>query len=182
MEKSPDVLEVAAGNDQDRFMPVGIRLPWWEWVTHALAWLSGVLVVVLTVVVTAEVVMRYFFNRPLGWSVELSEYFMLYLTFLAAPWVMKHDQHVRVDVVAENLPPAAARVLRAVGNLLGLAACLLLTAFAGVLLYDSIITGAMAEKVLRFPRYILVMVVPISSALMAVYFIRMLTQSNRADR
>ena len=160
--------------EKERFFPAGKQLPLWEWSTHAFAFLSGVLIVTMALLVTTEVFMRYFLDRPLGWSVELSEYFMLYLTFLAAPWVLKYDQHVRVDVLVENLPRGAARTLRVFGNLLGLVACLLLALFAGILTYEFFVTGAMADKVLRFPKFFLVIVVPMSSMLMAAYFVRLL--------
>lgn len=172
VDNQPHVVTETDGGQQDRFFPKGTPLAGWEWVTHALAWLSGLLIVALALLVTAEVVLRYFFKSPLGWSVEVSEYIVLFLTFLAAPWVLKYDQHVRVDVLVESLPNPARRVTRWVGNLIGLAACLILLYYSSVLFYESITTGAMVAKVFRVPRALLVGVIPVGSLLMAAYFLR----------
>lgn len=174
VEKDPQIVIDAEGGQQDGFFPKGTSLAGWDWVTHGLAWLSGFLIAVLTLLVTSEVVLRYFFKNPLGWSVEISEYIVLFITFLAAPWVLKYDQHVRVDVLVGALPPFARSALKFVGNVLGLSACLLLLYFSGILFYDSYVFGTVVEKVLRVPRALLVGVIPLSCALMAGYFTRAL--------
>lgn len=44
--------------------------------------------------ICVEVAMRQVFNKPLMWTVEISEYLQVYITFLGAAWVLKNDSAV----------------------------------------------------------------------------------------
>ena len=50
-----------------------------------------------------EVFLRTFFNRPQEWVMELSEYALLYITFLSAAFVLKKEGHIVVDLVTCRL-------------------------------------------------------------------------------
>ena len=61
---------------------------------HILRILVAIACVILSLVmlsVCLEVFLRYFLNRPQVWVIELSEYALLYITFLSAAWVLKSD-------------------------------------------------------------------------------------------
>ena len=45
--------------------------------------------VAMMLVVCAEVLLRYGFNSPISWVVEISEYALLWITFLGAAWVLR---------------------------------------------------------------------------------------------
>ena len=45
--------------------------------------------------------MRYFLNRPLVWVLELTEYALLWVTFLGAAWLLRQGGHVQVDVIVD---------------------------------------------------------------------------------
>ena len=70
-----------------------------------------------------EVVLRYFFDRPQVWVIELSEYALLYITFLGAAWVLKADGHVTVDLFTALLN---SRV-RAICSLVSFIVCVLVS-------------------------------------------------------
>ena len=59
---------------------------------------AGVLIILIMLCVCVDVIMRYFFNSPLFWVVELGEYAMLYITFTGAAWLLKTDGHVTIDI------------------------------------------------------------------------------------
>ena len=52
--------------------------------------------------VTNDVVMRYVFNRPTTWGLEISEYLLLYITLLSLSYTLLVDRHVRVDLVVKR--------------------------------------------------------------------------------
>ena len=66
-------------------------------------------------------------NAGLGgiaWSNEISEDMLYLMTLLAAPWLLRQGQHIRVDIVLRALPARLAWLLEWVGDLLGLACSL----------------------------------------------------------
>ena len=74
-----------------------------EWLGRAVSWLSLGMVVVTTLVV----LMRYGFD--LGWiGLQESVVYMHALLFmLGAAYTLKHDGHVRVDIIYQRLRPRA---------------------------------------------------------------------------
>ena len=77
----------------------------WDSLLNGLAYFAGLLVVTVTFSVLYEIVARYFFNSPTIWAVDLTEYSLVYITFLGTPWVLRDHAHTRVELVVERLRP-----------------------------------------------------------------------------
>ncbi len=58
--------------------------------------LAEICLVFLLILVFNEVIARYVLNKPTLYSVELSEYLLLFVAFMAAGWVMQNNRHVRM--------------------------------------------------------------------------------------
>jgi len=56
------------------------------------------LVMVILGVMAAQVIARYFFQHPLSWSEEVARLAMIWLTFIAASFVLAERQHVAVEL------------------------------------------------------------------------------------
>ena len=65
----------------------------------------------LVVIVSTQVVLRYFFNTSLDWAWEASRLSFVASIFLAIPLALKEGGHVGIDVVLPHLP---SRLRRAV--------------------------------------------------------------------
>lgn len=63
------------------------------------------LVVFMILIITFDVTMRYIFNKPTQWAYDVS--YMLLATFISMGFcfVMRHRNHVRVDVLYSHLSP-----------------------------------------------------------------------------
>ncbi len=83
-------------------------------IASALAWFSSLLLFAVGVMLTYEVVARYFFNSPTIWAEELSRLFMIWAVFLASATLLRWDDHIRVTVVVDLLPEAPRRAMRVV--------------------------------------------------------------------
>src|SRR5690606_13541067 len=75
------------------------------YIVQILAGFTALCVVFLIVAIGAEAIIR-----SLGWGyirgvIDLSEFSMFLLAVLAAPWLLRENQHIRVDIVVANLPP-----------------------------------------------------------------------------
>jgi TRAP-type C4-dicarboxylate transport system permease small subunit len=101
-------------------------------VPKVLAWLhrgaENVLVALLAVLFTAfivQIVFRYFFNFPIGWTAELSVIAWLWLVMWAAGFVTRESEEIRFDILSGAVGPRTARVM---GIIVGVAIVILYAA------------------------------------------------------
>jgi TRAP-type C4-dicarboxylate transport system permease small subunit len=122
--------------------------------------------------ITYEVLMRYLLGRPTFWAVDLSEYAMLWAAFLAAPWVLRREGHVRVEVFVERMTPAQQRRLGVVISAIGAIACAVMAWQGAATVWDFYVRGTFVAREWQFPQFIPYLVIPIGSALLTVEFAR----------
>ena len=77
-------------------------------VTAALLLAVGVMVGV----VSAQVTLRYGFNRSIDWADELSRLAFVWSIFLAIPLGVRQGAHIGIDIVVHKFPTAVQRGLR----------------------------------------------------------------------
>ena len=58
-----------------------------------------------------QIVFRYFFNFPIGWSSELSVITWLYMTLLGSTFWLTESEEVRFDLISGSLPPIGKRIV-----------------------------------------------------------------------
>lgn len=68
-----------------------------------LATTSGLCLLGVMVIVTYEVVMRYFFDSPTNWVVEMSTYLVIASLFLSQAYAAQTERHVRMDFFVSKL-------------------------------------------------------------------------------
>lgn len=80
-------------------------------------WLNRVLLMALlalmSVLVFANVVLRYTTGDSIVWAEELSRYLMIWLTFLGAGLVLRFGGHLAIDNLQDAVSARAGRYLRA---------------------------------------------------------------------
>ncbi len=69
-----------------------------------------------------QIVFRYFFNFPIGWTSELSVIAWLYMTLLGSAFWLKESDEIRFDLISGTLGPVGRRV---VGLVIAVAAVIL---------------------------------------------------------
>ena len=113
--------------------------------------------------------------KNLPWVLEVSEYILFGATFLAAPWVLRHGGHVRVDVVERALGPRARRALRLLAHSAGLAVCLFLVIYGARTALDAYRLNTLIFKHFVVPEWWLLPLIPIPSLLLTTEFLLRLT-------
>jgi TRAP-type C4-dicarboxylate transport system permease small subunit len=58
-----------------------------------------------------QIVFRYFFNFPIGWTSELSVIAWLYMTLLGSAFWLKESEEIRFDLLSGALGPVGRRVV-----------------------------------------------------------------------
>jgi TRAP-type C4-dicarboxylate transport system permease small subunit len=133
--------------------------------------LTGAGVALIAVLVTVDVIARNFgwFNLP--WLVEVSEYALYAITFLATPWVLHHNAHISVDILVNTLPPKLTQILELMMNGLGLTISLGLVYYGGLATLDAYSLKSLIFKELIIPEWCLLWVMPFSGLLLTVEFV-----------
>ena len=78
---------------------------------------AAVLLAVIFVAFIAQIALRYVFNWPVGWTTELSLAAWLWLVLWGASFVLKDDEEIRIDFLADRAGPRTRRVMVAIGAL-----------------------------------------------------------------
>lgn len=141
-----------------------------DYLTDGMAVIAGVLITAMTLGVAVSVVTRYGFKMSVGWATEMIEYFLYTAVLLATPWVLKHDKHVRVDVVLNMLKPKNRRWLNLITDVAGLIAALVFCYYGCLAVHENFVKGTLMVKVLPVPKYVPLSVVPIMSVTLIYQF------------
>jgi len=86
-------------------------------------YLSGITIIVTSVIVCYGVVMRYYFASPLDWGLELSIFLLIIATFMSAGYTQLQRGHVTIEVLEHILSPRANKWRYLVGDALSLVFC-----------------------------------------------------------
>ncbi len=148
----------------------------------ALAAAAILLLVVVTLSVCLEVVMRYGFNSPLVWVVEIGEYALLYITFLGTAWALRDGGHVRVDIILGLFSQKMRRIFGVISCTLGIIISLVLTVGGAYVTWEKFTSSAYKPTVVEFPTWIVVIVIPIGSLFLGVRFLRLLVEYAKGER
>ena len=142
---------------------------------NRLTWLAELLaeigLVGLLLIVIHEVIVRYVFDSPTLFSVELSEYLLVLVVFMSIGWVLKEDRHVAVSFVVDLLP----RKVRLGMNVL---TSVLTMAFLGILVWKGGRTAVTAytgdyhsSSLLNFPMWIPYVLIPLGALVLSLQYL-----------
>lgn len=134
--------------------------------------IAGIFFMTMALIVTYNVVMRYFVARPPVWAVETTEYIMVYATFLAAAWILSVDGHVKIDILVIRLSPKRQHILNMVVSFLGLVACALLGWHATKATYSLYTREVIMMKMMPWPKWVMIVPIPVGLLLTLIQFIR----------
>jgi len=137
-----------------------------------LALLAALILVFTMLSVGAEVVARYFLGSPIRWVVEITEYLLLFMTFLATAWVLKGEGHVKMDLVLTRLKPEAQSVVNIITSTICVIMCLVLTWYGVKVVWDHVQIGYHLSTRLAPPSSLIISIIPIGSFLLSIQFLR----------
>ena len=117
-----------------------------DFVVDAGAFVATWLVAVMALTIGLEVLMRRVFNNSLPWVIQINEYFVMAIPFLAGAWLLKHDGHTRLTLIMERVSPQKANFMRVGTSILAAAICAVLVWKTGSRVWegfaeDTIIRG-----------------------------------------
>ncbi len=133
--------------------------------------LFGVILGLIVALICLDVALRNLALGSLPWLIELSEYLMYAGTFLAAPFVLRQGNHVRVDMLLVALPKRLAVRLEQFVDLIGLAISLVLLYYGSAVVADAWRSNMVAYKTWYVPEWLLYLAIPTGTLLLAIEFV-----------
>jgi TRAP-type C4-dicarboxylate transport system permease small subunit len=133
---------------------------------RALCVLAVALIAAMMIGITAEVILRIFGYPSLIGLIELTEYALFMSTFFVAPYLLRVNEHIRVDIVMSRVDPVAAKRVEC-GVLVVIMLISLVTGVVGAAgMARTMREGTMVFKDLIFPQWWLDWIIPLTSLAM----------------
>jgi len=153
---------------------------------EVLAAIGCALVFLMMLVICVDVLLRNVALVPsmrgLGWANDLTEAGLYLTTMLAAPWLLRRGQHIRVDIVLRAIPKRAAWYCEWVADILAFGCCLVMVAYGTRMTWASYKSGAMTIKTLITPEWWLLAPLPAAFTLLAVEMLFRMRRLLHAER
>lgn len=136
--------------------------------------LACLLLLVMVTSITADVLLRNVeipgMPRGFGAASDLSEYALYLCTLLAAPWLLRAGQHIRVDIVLRAIPPKVAWACEWVSDVMACGACIALACVGTAVTLRSYASGAIQIKSIVIPEWWVMVPLPVAFAILAIEF------------
>ena len=143
-----------------------------------LSWLCAsaakLLIGAVILLVVADVVARNLGLKAMTWAISASEYSLLYITFLAMPWLVRIRGHVFVVFLRALFPLPVQRLLEKLVYL----TCILLCLYLGWVAWSSMMTaiqkGSFESRTFDMPKWAIFLPIFLGFALSALEWLRFL--------
>ncbi len=153
----------------------------WEQFLFALLVAGGLQLVVATVLIVYDVLARNLGGSPFPHTVALTEYALLFLTFMGAPWLVRSNGHVRVQLFSGLLPARGRIFLARVAAGGCVLVCAVLGWYSAGVAIESYGRADVEMRSFDMPRWLIFAIMPISFALLAIEFTHKLLRAEAAD-
>ena len=154
--------------EQTRIFLVGVYDRVCDLSAYAAAWMM----LGMAFSITYEIIARYFFLRPTNWVADFTDYIMLYTTFLASAWLLKHDGHVRLTILIEYLSPKSKLVMNVINSFISVIVCGVIFWFGVLDSWDALSKNIVVPRPLAIPKYFILGVIPFGFLLLLFGFLR----------
>lgn len=147
-----------------------------------MAALGATMMVLMSLWVTYEVIARYVFNNATIWAVDLSEYALLWATFLASPWLVRQGGHVQIESLLDRISPRQRHALGVFSSLVAAGVALVMLWQGLDATIEAFTRGQMVARSWRVPRFAVWMIIPFGCFFLVIEFVRAAVRSAHATR
>ncbi len=139
---------------------------------NVLAFFAAILIIVMMLVVVYEIFTRYFLNSPTIWTLEITKYILLWITFLSAAWLLREEGHVKMDILLNQLNPRAQTILNIITSSICTIIFFIITWYAVKVTWELFQTGYLMPGLWSPPKWPILAIIPVGSFLLFVQFMR----------
>lgn len=147
-----------------------MRKTGFDFMIEFLAFLAGIIIFAIAVIVAAAAVVRYLGWRSPIWVLQYTEYGLLWFTFLGAAWLLREEGHIRIDTVISLFNAKRRRKVGIIDDILGFIISAIIFWFGALHTIDLYQRGIMEVKgttVLKFPLFL---IIPLGGLALSIQF------------
>lgn len=142
-----------------------------------MAVLGRLVIILMTFLIIADLIALNFFNYSIAWILEVSEYLIVFLTFLGVAWLLKEDGHIKLDLLLNRLSQRNRLIAEIVNSCIGLCISLIITIYGFRTAWGLYERGIKTETILEIPRSLLIVIIPIGFTFVILQCVRNLISS-----
>ena len=141
-------------------------------IINGFAFFAGALSILMMVGVSADVVGRYFLNKPIIGMVEVNQLMVLWIVFLGAAWLTRIDGHINMDIMLLLVGRRARIVINVFISLICAAASLVLFWYSILTMVSLFQSGTLEPGYLAVNVGYILIPIPLGCLPMAIAFLR----------
>lgn len=141
--------------------------------------LSEVLIVFVVIIVNAEVMLRYFFNSSFPYALELTQYSLVFITYLAMAQVLRKNGHISLDLLLSRVSSRVRGRFEVLDLIVVTVLCLFLTVLGLWVAWGYYKINYVFVGDLPIPAFLLFMIIPITFFLTAIQGMRNIMSRRR---
>ncbi|MSQ71635.1 MAG: TRAP transporter small permease [Betaproteobacteria bacterium] len=141
---------------------------------HAMAGLAGLLLAAMMFTIFIDVVLRNLGYQSSAHLFTFTEYALLLVPCLGAPWLVREKGHVYVEIMLMYLNANQRRIATWVIGAVCIAVCLILAWYGFEVTWRNFTLNDKDVRSFDAPRWMIVIFIPLSFLMMAVEFLRYL--------
>lgn len=143
---------------------------------------GAALLFAIAAIVCFEVLGRAFGAPSRLWVIEASEYALLFVTFLGAPYLLEKNQHVVLDLVLNSLSGGRRLLARVANATTGFLVCAVLTVIGVQVVLEQFAVGMREVTVMRPHSWWITAAMPLGTGLMCIQFLDALIRAVSGER
>jgi TRAP-type C4-dicarboxylate transport system permease small subunit len=143
--------------------------------------IGAVLLSMIAAIICFEVVIRWLGGASQLWVIEVSEYALLFITFLGAPYLLEKNLHVVMDLVYDSLSGRWRLILQLMNATIGFVLCAVLTIVGISVVIEQYELGVRLVTVMRPQSWWITAALPVGMALMTVQFLDQIIRTLRGE-
>ena len=129
---------------------------------EALEWFGIVCMVVLSIVVCTDVILRYIFKQGFPWTQEVATLMLVWFSLIGMGIGVLEKIHISIEMFTSKLPEKAIRVLEGIDHIL-------IAVFGGAMVYYGLLIMNMTKMstlpATKLPSSVLYVILPLSGLL-----------------
>jgi C4-dicarboxylate transporter, DctQ subunit len=143
-------------------------------VLYGMAWIAGLLMAAMMVTICIDVALRNLGYQSSAHFFTFTEYALLIVPCLGAPWLAREKGHIYVEILLNSLPPRGKAAMTWLIGLFCIAVCLTIAWYGLQVTISDYLQAEKDVRSLDMPRWMLVFWIPLSFLMMALEFARFL--------
>ena len=142
-----------------------------NWLSQISGYIAALSILAATLIIVEQVVVRYVFKIPTIWQVETAVYLLIAGTFLGAPYGLKENAHIHIDMLILNLSAGARRKLDLFTSAIAMVFCFFLAYRGGVMWWEAYEGGWSSSSLLSVPLVYPYALIPVGMFLTGLQYV-----------